>query len=111
MDHQYVCKSCEKHFTLPSHSKFCPFCGGDLQSKAEIYALEKADELRAMLPALNEKYMEFAQMYSEFKKINEALRTYAARGIIDRSAVVDFAPEGLTEIFYKSRKKRTKENK
>ena len=106
MSHQYACKICKKHMTLPNGSKYCPICGGSLESKAEIFANEKAGELKKLLPVLEEKYDEFAKLYVQYKIINETLRTYAARGIIDREKVIDFKPESLTEIFHKSRKKR-----
>ena len=106
MNHQYICKSCGKHITLPNGSKYCPICSGKVESKAEIYAKEKIKELQELLPVLESKYNEFAEMYAQFKITNETLRTYATRGLIDRESVPDFKPEALTDIFYKSRKKR-----
>ena len=67
---------------------------------------EKLKELEQMLPILHEKYKDFAEYYCKFKITNETLRTYAARGIIKRDQIPDFRPESLTDLFYKSRKKR-----
>lgn len=106
MNHQYICKSCGKHITLPNGSKYCPICSGEVESKAETYAKEKIKELQELLPVLESKYNEFAKLYVQFKLINETLRTYVARGLINRESVPDFKPEALTDIFYKSRKKR-----
>lgn len=110
INHQYVCSVCKKHMTLPHGSKYCPVCGGSVESKAEIFANEKAEELKRLLPVLEEKYNEFVKVYVQFKTVSETLRTYAARGLIDREKVVDFKLESLTEIFYKSRKKRRKQS-
>ena len=67
MNHQYICKSCGKHITLPNGSKYCPICSGKVESKAEIYAKEKIKELQELLPVLESKYNEFAEMYAQFK--------------------------------------------
>lgn len=106
MKHQYICKKCGNHSTLPIGSKFCPLCGGNVESKTEVYAMQKSQELQELLPILHQKYNDFAETYVKFKKVNETLRTYASRGIIPRDMVVDFKPEGLTTLFYKGRKSR-----
>lgn len=106
MKHQYICKNCGNHITFPNGAKYCPICSGELKSKAEIYAKEKIQELQELLPVLEKKYNEFAELYVKFKITNETLRTYAARGLIDKESVPEFKPETLTDIFYRSRKKR-----
>ena len=103
MKHQYICVSCGAHLTLPSGSRYCPICSGTVESKSENYAKSQLQELEKLLPALELKYNEFANIYAQFKRINETLRTYAARGLIDRDSIPDFKPETLTNIFFQSR--------
>lgn len=110
MKHQFICSSCQEHFTLTSDAKYCPICSGALISKTVLCANQKIEQLEKIMPILNKKYSEFAEIYAQYKIINETLRTYAARGIIDRSQVVDFKPETLTSIFYKTRQ-HNKKNK
>ena len=107
MSRRYRCSNCNESFNLKPGSKVCPLCGNaSLISQIEQTTQEKLKELEQMLPILHEKYKDFAEYYCKFKITNETLRTYATRGIIKRDQIPDFRPENLTDLFYKSRKKR-----
>ena len=106
MKQQYFCQKCNEGFLLVQGSKYCPKCGSVITSKAEITAQNKITEMNAIMPKLKQKYNDFAILYAKYKILNETLRSYARRGIINREEIIDFNPETLTEIFHKNRKKR-----
>lgn len=111
----YHCEKCDKNFYVSTKTNFCPICGSREvylgSKKLQMTAKRHIDKLNTeIIPKLNALCKELSDVYSEYMKLHETVRSYSYRGLIKKESVPEFKLPSLTKAFYQSRKSNKKED-
>ncbi len=111
---KYRCDSCDAEFYITLKPVCCPICGSKSvfagSKKSKQTADEYIAELNVIIPRMNELCNSLQDLYSRYMTLNEVLKQYEGRGIIEKDIIPRFKLPSLSKAFYDSRKKGGKQN-
>lgn len=105
---KFVCDTCNKEFYITVIPKLCPLCGGQNihrgSKKSRDTARRYIEELNSIIPKMDELVSDFSELYVRYMTIHEVLKSYAARGIVNKDDIPNFTIPKFTNAFYQHRK-------
>ena len=107
---KFRCGSCNAEFYITVCPVICPLCGSRKIYRGSKKSKETAEkyiqEVNEIIPMIEKAFDELSSLYTRYMTVHETLKTYVARGIIDKNEMPTYILPSLTKAFYESRKKR-----